>query len=322
MEYENKFGKSTANIGGRYSAISTLSKIYQNIEPRLSYAYSFNDKLTGKISFTVANQYLHLLSVNNGGLPNNVWVPVTDDILPQNARQWSLGADYNFNDQINLTTSLYYKKMRGLIDFAASREEEYVNLADFEEQTVSGGEGEAYGLEVSLNKSAGRCTGFLSYTLSWNNRRFETINQGRSYPFTYDRRHDAAIVLRYKISDRWSLSGNFVYQSGTAVTLPVTLLPRLQAVPTPVFAGRNNGRLPAYHRADIGIQNHKKSKKGKDIYWVLTIYNLYNRQNVSSLVIDSQPVFDAQDQFLYSTYNVEQISLFSFIPALTFKYKF
>ena len=37
--------------------------------------------------------------------------------------------------------------------------------------------------------------------LAWTNRRFPTINFGRIFPYKYDRRHDASVVVNYKLND-------------------------------------------------------------------------------------------------------------------------
>ena len=41
-----------------------------------------------------------------------------------------------------------------------------------------------------LQKKKGLTTGWIGYTLSWTNRKFENINFGEWYPYKYDRRHD------------------------------------------------------------------------------------------------------------------------------------
>ena len=76
--------------------------------------------------------------------------------------------------------------------------------------------------------------GGLGYTLAWSNRRFTELNQGRIFPYKYDRRHDI------------SLSGTWVYGTGNATTLasgrPNRPLPRLQRLRRPQFV--SDGGLP------------------------------------------------------------------------------
>ena len=87
------------------------------------------------------------------------------------------------------------------------------------EDQVTQGEGNSYGGEFLIQKKTGRTTGWIGYTLSWSNRRFDEINSGQWFPFTYDRRHDASIVILHRLSDQWDLSATWVYGTGRALTL-------------------------------------------------------------------------------------------------------
>ena len=44
------------------------------------------------------------------------------------------------------------------------------------------------------------------------------------------------------------------------------------------YGEKNNFRMKAYHRMDIGIQFHKAKRWGERI-WEISFYNLYNRKN-------------------------------------------
>jgi len=61
-------------------------------------------------------------------------------------------------------------------------------------------------------------TGWVSYTLSRTERRFGTVNDDSWYPANQDRTHDLSVVGIYKLSKKWTLSGDFVYYTGNAVT--------------------------------------------------------------------------------------------------------
>jgi hypothetical protein len=81
------------------------------------------------------------------------------------------------------------------------------------------------------------------------------------------------------------------------------------------YGEKNNFRMKAYHRLDLGIQFHKKKKWGERT-WEITIYNAYNRKN---------PFFYYNDD----SYNngkhqsqLKQVSLFPIIPSVTYSFKF
>ncbi len=323
VENEMKLGNLTANIGLRFSALNTEGKNYYKPEPRIGLKWKLSNKLQINGSFSSTQQYIHLLPTNNFGIPNDIWVPATKDITPQTGVQTSLGSVFSFPNNISLSVEAYYKKMQNLIDFQVGIEDDFIETANWESFVEIGGEGESYGAEFLLRKENRKFTGLMGYTLSWNNRRFENINQGLVYPFTYDRRHDFSIVGQYRLNAKWSVSANFVYQSGTALTLPVALIPTLRENSTElVFGGRNTARLPNYHRADVGAEYRKTTKNNRLLTWKFSIYNIYNRRNASSIGLNGSPVFDENDQFIYNVRTVGQTSLFSIIPAFSLEYKF
>ena len=55
---------------------------------------------------------------------------------------------------------------------------------------------------VFLQKKKGDFSGWIGYTLSWNFRQFDDLNEGNVFPFRYDRRHDISVVGIYKLNDR------------------------------------------------------------------------------------------------------------------------
>ena len=126
-----------------------------------------------------------------------------------------------------------------------------------------------------MKKNKGRLTGWLGYTLSWNDRRFQNINENQWFPAKYDRRHDFELTANYKISDRWQFASNFVYNTGFAITAPVALIDPFQ----PIFTTRNNRRAPDYLRLDVGFTLNKKSSKGNDVQWNFSLYNAFGRRN-------------------------------------------
>jgi hypothetical protein len=83
------------------------------------------------------------------------------------------------------------------------------------------GEGLAYGLEFLARKQYGKTSGWIGYTLSWSNRRFDSISFGEWFPYRYDRRHDISIVFNYRFNDHIDMGITWVYGTGNAVTLPL-----------------------------------------------------------------------------------------------------
>ncbi|WP_373513366.1 hypothetical protein [Persicitalea sp.] len=153
--------------------------------------------------------------------------------------------------------------------------------ADTWDDTVEkGGIGRVRGLEVMLRRERGKLNGWISYTLSKSERQFTNIDEARWYPMRYDRRHNLAVTGNLKIGKKWSLSSTFIYQTGHAVTLPVAATSGRFASETRLLYGdRNNGRMPAYHRLDLGASKELITRHGRKAQLNFGLYNAYNRAN-------------------------------------------
>ena len=96
----------------------------------------------------------------------------------------------------------------------------------------------------------------------------------------------------------------------------------------PDYGGRNNYRMPAYHRLDIGINFHKEKKHGIRT-WSFSVYNAYNRQNPFMLMWETKnapyiydPVTGAGTQLNSNQTVLKQYSLFPLIPSISYSFKF
>ncbi len=115
----------------------------------------------------------------------------------------TIGIEFYYKDLSNLTR---YGDS-GLIDI--SRESNWESLIPI-------GTGNAYGSELSLNKSSGNTSIDLSYTLSWSNRTFEGINNDEQFRYRYDRRHVIHFGINHRLGDHIDLSANWEFGSGVS----------------------------------------------------------------------------------------------------------
>ena len=69
-----------------------------------------------------------------------------------------------------------------------------------------------------LKKTAGKLTGWVSYTWSRTLREFEEINNGDPFPARQDRIHDISIVANYQLSPKWNFGASWVYATGDAAS--------------------------------------------------------------------------------------------------------
>jgi len=312
--------------GGRATVFEVEDTIYSSLEPRFSMSWGTAGNWAIKAAYSQMQQYLHLLSNHGVGLPNDIWVPATAKVAPQQARQWSLGFSKNISAwHTELTIDAYYKRMAKLIDYRPGTDFLSVFDQSWQDIVEKNGKGEVYGLEVMLHKKQGRLNGWLAYTLSWNRRKFARINGGHWYAAKYDRRHEFSFTASYQLTEKWRLASTWVYSSGQPVTLPIGIQQDLNGQEVFIYAGRNNMRMPAYHRLDVGAEYHFTTSNGRKAQLSLGVYNLYNRKNPFYLDIEraSKVIYGPPVQELNTPERQMVLkSLFPFLPSITYSWTF
>ncbi len=270
----------------RYAQGETMA-FYQAPEPRVSVRYSLTGKSSLKFGYQYMRQYNHLISNSTAVTPIDFWKSSSDFLAPQGAHQVSAGYFTTLKGGISFSSEVYYKTTEELIEYKNGAK---LLLNQRIEEDLVQGKGRAYGLELSLRKDNGRFTGWINYSLSKAERLVngptseETVSRGKWYPSDFDRRHVLNVVANYKLSRRWSVSGNFVFNSGRPYTKPDYQYFH-EGISVPFFSERNQGRIPPIHRLDVAITllgNHRKSKllAGN---WIFSVYNLYGRKNPYSV---------------------------------------
>ncbi len=287
---------------------------YWNLEPRWSAGYQFTESKSIKASYNRNVQNLHLISNSTTSSPTDLWLPSSNNIKPEIADQVALGYYENFKDnQYEFSTEIYYKWLQNQIDY---RNGAILRANDQIESELLYGKGRAYGIELFFKKRFGRFNGWIGYTLSKTERKFDQINEGKYFNARQDRTHDVSVVGIYKLNDRWSFSGTFVYSTGNAVTFPSGKYGVNNQIVF-LYTERNAHRMPAYHRMDISatLENkHNKTRKFQSS-WNFGIYNVYGRENAYSITFKNDPEDPSRTV-------AEQISLFKFIPGITWNFKF
>lgn len=301
--------KAKLNIGVRGTSFLCEGKTFYRIEPRISLRNMLTERLSAKANFTVMNQYNHVFVNRQDIFEREIWIAALKDLPPERAEQVSAGLFYG-NNETTLECSLegYYKRMHHLIEYRSPLKERgnYDNLSNI---TANEGEGESYGVELMINKDFRNVTTILSYTLSWNNRQFDNLNNGKWFPFKYDRRHDVSFVSMWRINQKYSINGNFIFSSGLPCTLPVAYSGYDDLFEDYyIYEGINNYRMPCYHRLDVSVVRRTKTLKGNPQTWTFNIFNLYAHQNPDYVYFD--------DGKLY------QRSFFLILPTVSYSLQF
>lgn len=310
------------NAGVHYSTFTVEGKTYQSVQPRLSTSVMLASNLSLKAGYAYMTQYVHLLSNSSLSLPTDLWVPVTKNIVPMNAHQVSLGAFYELPRLFDISLEGYYKVMDNLLEYRDGAS--FFGSSETWENKVCLGKGWAYGVEFLVQRSFGKTTGWVGYTWAHAKRQFDregmTINEGKVFPAKYDRRHDLSITVQHKFSDRFDLSGTWVFSSGNCGTLGTQIyegLPDWDYIPYIQALERNNFRMGNYHRLDISMNFHKQKKHGIRT-WNLSVYNAYNHNN--PFLVYTSYGFDENTHQEKKV--LMQASLFPMIPSVSYSFKF
>lgn len=247
-----------------------------------------------KFSYTQNVQASHYLSNTGIGVPVDVWLPASDILPEQKAQQITLGVYSSLKDY-TITLECFYKKMYNIlsyldghssIDFLRS----YSDASLVWDKTLTQGTGNAKGLEFFIEKSAGRFSGWSSYTLSWSINQFDKLNYGNEFWSPYDRRHALNIAGGYLLNKNWRIGFNWQYMSGQPVTMPLSyyVVDNENLINGNNYRGehtlvweygiRNNFRMKSTHHLDINIKRNLNEKRFKGSLEI-GCYNVYNRKN-------------------------------------------
>lgn len=286
---------------------------YLNLEPRFSVSYMLNEQQSIKASYNRNTQNIHLLTNSTSSSPTDLYVMSSKNIKPEIADQVSMGYFRNFkNNTYEFSAELYYKNLQNQIDYKDAAQ--LLVNQDVESQLLYG-VGRAYGAELFLKKKYGKFNGWVGYTLSKTERKFEEINDGKYYPATHDRTHDLSLVAIYKFNEQWTFSSNFVYGTGKAVTYPTGKY-SVGGHTTYSYSGRNAYRQPATHRLDIAATYEGKPGKYFQSSWTFGIYNVYAQKDPYRITFkDSKTVPNATEAVQTSIFGVP-------IPSVTWNFKF
>ncbi len=303
-----------SNIGLHYTLFSVPERSFSSLQPRVSLLYLLNNNMSLKASYVQMSQFIHLLTNSTVGLPTDLWLPATVKVPPQRSTQYALGWAYDLNRKYEFSVEGYYKSLHNVMEYAEGSG--FLSGISNWEDRIERGRGVSYGGEFFIQRKTGKTTGMAGYTLSWTNRQFDNLNNGKWFPFKYDRRHDFKIAVAHNITKRIQVSGDWVFSSGAAITLPESIY-MLEGREIIQYGERNSYRMPAYHRMDLSVKFMKQKKKFERA-WVISVYNVYNRLNAFYIDMDTE-----YNHTTGSQKNVlKQVTLFPIIPSISYQFKF
>lgn len=251
---------------------------YRSLQSRINVSYDVKSKDRLDVGYGKTSQFMLFVPNNLLGIPIDIWIPADEHISPMHCTHYLAGYTRKMSPTIALKLNGYYKVFENIIEYKNG-------VADFIaewDKALLVGKGRSKGIEAMLKKEKGKLNGWLAYTISKSERSIESIDNGAWFPFQFDRRHDIKAVLHYQLNKNLSLGGTWSYASGNYLTAPEVhylITVENQQYLIEQYGSKNNLKLPAYHRLDVGI-HHKKDLGNARQTWSFTVYNVYNRQNV------------------------------------------
>ena len=311
--------KLESSIGIHVSLWDCQGGNYITYQPRLRIKYQILPRVSIQGAASIMNQYLHLLTNSDIGLPSDIWVPSTGSIKPESALQGELLLNIGLIKDFNIQLSSYYKKMENLIEYLDSNGSLVLTPSNWEDN-VTAGHGFSYGFEFLLSRQVGNTTGSMSYSYSDSQRKFEALNNGNYFPYRYDLTHGININLQHTFNKKFNANITWQYNSGINLTFPQTKFlvpsPFDNQLPLPLGASRtkNGVRMPSNHKLDIGLNFILSDKTVKQTLQI-GVYNIYNNPNPLYYKVRRDPNDMTNNQLV-------QVTLFPIMPSVGYSLKF
>jgi hypothetical protein len=319
--------------GGFHARVYVVNKkVFASLLPRVNVLYNPVGKFYLRASASGVSQNIHLLATASSNILNDYWVPATGKVKPETGWNFSAGMTQKLPLNFEWSIDGFYRLMNNVVEYRDGAKQDF--YTPWEDQIVGGGKGRSYGTEIYLARSKGKITGSVSYTLSWSERKFTTLNNNQYFPYKYDRRHNLAMQLTYLVGRHIELGAAYVYGSGNMFSMPAQSYHTFnvlsaydywlsQGATNPyyndvvsVYPGRNNARLPAYQHLDLSI-TYRKQVKNLQHAFNLSIYNVYNNFNIFAVYSDYRTNPDGSRSIVY-----KKLSLFPVLPSISYSIKF
>ena len=331
----NPIDKMSVYAGTRIQTYISCNKNHLSVEPRLSMQFSLSKSLSVKVSYSEMSQFMQQVSSNYISLPTDSWLPTGTIGNPLKSNITSIGVYALSKNGYRISAEGWYKDMRNLLEYREGVS--VLNPGLTWEEKLTSGKGWSYGVDFSLTKEAGKFTGSIGYGLMWNWRKFDELNQGMKFPTKFDNRHKININANYKLNDRIEFNAGWTYMTGNRLTLsmynydiPGSQFPDAPTVGPPgygneidgidYYPSRNNVRMPAYHRLDLGMSIHKTYKNGNSGIWNFSLYNAYCRMNAITIKKDNENNVIDRPSGWHRAFKT--LSFIPVIPSVSYTYIF
>ncbi len=256
------------NFGLRLSAFNHEKASFVNFEPRFIGNYSITEKFHFSASFNRRIQALHLISNPSIQLPNDLWIPSTEERKPQELYETELSLNYAVNKNLNLTLTGYQRWLNQVYSHPETLEFLYETEDYTTYDYLLEGSGINRGIEFSSNYASQKNGINFSYILSESKRQFDSLNLGNTFHSNFDSRHQFKLTLFHKFDKHITAGFNWVYNSPKPQVNVLSFITdggvnNLNQDPPGL---KNTTRNRTYNRIDFNVQINLSKKKSASLY--------------------------------------------------------
>lgn len=285
-------------------------------EPRLAMKYNVNDRLRFKLAGGLYSQMLldarsdnDIVNLFTGFLTGKSSLDLASingqevDSYLQKAQHVVVGGEFDLNRHLSFNLEGYFKNFSQLLNMNHNQmfskyDEAYQIGGSYEKPSYLTSDfvpekGMAYGVDFSVRLELERLYVWGTYSLGWVTRTND--GDGTYYPH-YDRRHTINLLVTYALGKQreWEFSARWNFGSGFPFTQTQGAYENISFSATGIntdyiatngdfsihYAELYKGRLPAYHRLDIGVKRKFSLGKRCLLELNLSATNIYSRENI------------------------------------------
>lgn len=336
MSYKKVWKKVILEPGFRLHYYASLS--VANPEPRLGFKWNISDDLRFKLAAgrysqnlvaansdrDVVNLFYGFLSapdnlprtfVNEDGERESVKDPL------QRANHYVAGFEYDITDEFSANFEVYLKDFRQVTNLNRNKlfndTEEFADEPDELKKDYIIETGKAYGADLLLKYEKNNYYFWAVYSYTYVDR----WDGFRTYNPVWDRRNNINLVASYAFGkfDAWKVNARWNFGSGFPFTKTQSYYGSTQyngdvnydyttgnADLAILFGPLNEGRLPSYHRLDLGVTKTWRLDENQQVELDLSLTNAYDRQNI----------------FYFDRVRFERVNQLPLLPSAGVSYKF
>ncbi|MBK7618507.1 MAG: TonB-dependent receptor [Flavobacteriales bacterium] len=308
--YKKVWKKVVIEPGLRLHYYASLS--VANVEPRLGFKWNINDNWRFKLAagrysqnLVAANSDRDVVNLFYGFLsaPDNLPRTFTEkdgtvrDVKDplQRANHYVGGIEFDLTNELTANFEVYLKDFRQVTNL--NRNKIFNDTPEFSDQPDNLKKdyiiesGQAYGADFQLKYQRNNYDIWVVYSYTYVDR-FDGLV---SYNPVWDRRHNINFVASHsfgkfnswKANLRWNFGSGFPYTQtqGFYGSVPFngdinTDYTTSNADLSILFGQLNQGRLPTYHRMDLGITKIWRLDENQQVELDLSLTNTYDRANI------------------------------------------